>query len=198
MDPSKWTIKLFHDPTGTVIANTVIDADSQILKPTGDNVNNTAAANRRAENIQYVSVSIQVDLSSVTKDQDNKLDLSTVIKLPMENKIIKDGHGNDIVVHTFQGKDDIRTYTVDEWAVIMELAGQSREACSLKAAAFGNTQVVLETVKTEAEFKERVVENCMSWIKHQIFDFLCPGLAFCPEQALQSTYQAVLFRQQWQ
>ena len=64
---------------------------------------------------------------------------------------------------------------------------------SLKAAAFGYIHAVLETVKTEAEFKERVVENCMSWIKQQIFDFLCPGLAFRPEQALQSIKQCFLY-----
>ena len=129
VDPSKWTIKSFQDPTGTVIANTMMDTDPHILKPTGDDTNNTAPANCRAANIQYVSVSIQVDISSVNEDQDNKLELSTVIKLPMENKTIKDGLGNDIVVHTFQGKDDIRTYTVNEWAAIMELTGQSKEAC---------------------------------------------------------------------
>ena len=120
VDPSKWTIKSFHDPTGTVVANTVTDADPQILKPTGDDQNNTAAANRRVANIQYVSFFIQVDLSSVTEDQDNKVELSTVIKLPMENKTIKDGHGNDIIVHTFQGNEDIRTYTVDLGITLLE------------------------------------------------------------------------------
>ena len=44
VDSSKWTIKSLHDPTGTIIANTVTDADSQILKPTGDDQNNTVAA----------------------------------------------------------------------------------------------------------------------------------------------------------
>ena len=76
-----------------------------------------------------------------------------------------------------------------EWAAIMQQTGQSKEACSLKAAVFGYTQAVLETDKTEEEFKERVVENCMSWIKQQIFDFMCPNLAFQPEQALQTIQQ---------
>ena len=108
----------------------------------------------------------------------------------MENKIIKNGTGNDIVVNTFQGNDDIRTYTVDEWAVVMERTSQPKEACSLKAAAFGYTQAVLETVKTEAEFKERVVKNCMSFLKQQLFDFMCPNLAYRPEQALQTIHNA--------
>ena len=120
VDPSKWTIRTFHKPTGSVIADTVTDADPQVLKPTDEDQNNTAAANRRAAYIQYVSVSIQVDLSSVTEDQDNKLELNTVIKLPMENKTIKDGNGNDVVVHTFQGNDDILTYTVEQWDMIRE------------------------------------------------------------------------------
>ena len=114
VDPSRWTIKSFHDPTGTLVANIVTDVDPQILKPTGHDTNNTAAANRRVANIQYASISVQVDLSSVTEDHDNKVELNTVIKLPMENRTIKDGHGNDVVVHTFQGNDDIRTYTVDD------------------------------------------------------------------------------------
>ena len=118
------------DPSKIVIANAVTDADPQILKPTGDNQNNTVAVNRRTANIQYVSVYIQVDLSSVTKDQDNKLELNTASKLPMENKTIKDGNGNDIVVHTFQGNDEILTYTVEKWSVIRESTGQSKEACS--------------------------------------------------------------------
>ena len=101
VEPIRWTIKSFHDPTGTVVANTVTDPNPQVLKPTGDDTNNTAAANRRVADIQYVFISIQVDLSSVTGDQDNKVELNTVMKLPMENKTIKDGHGNDIGVHTF-------------------------------------------------------------------------------------------------
>ena len=120
VDPSKWAIKSFNDPTGTVVVNTVTDSDPQILKPTGDDTNNTAAAKCRVGNVQYVSISIQVDLSSVTEDQDNKVELSTVIKLPMENKTIKDGHGNDIIVHTFQGNEDIRTYTVDLGITLLE------------------------------------------------------------------------------
>ena len=75
VDPSKWAIKSFHDPTDTVVANTVTGANPQVLKPTGDSTNNTAAANRRVVNIQYVLISIQVDLSSVTEDQDNKVEI---------------------------------------------------------------------------------------------------------------------------
>ena len=100
------------------------------------------------------------------------------MKLPMENKTIKNGTGNDIVVNTFQGNDDIRTYTVDEWAAVMERTGQTKEACSLKAAPFGYTQAVIETIKTEAEFKERVAENCM--------------------RTSLADHQAMLFGQQWQ
>ena len=60
-DPLMWTIKLFHDPTGAVIANIASTANPQVLKPTGDMDNNTSNANRRAANVAYVSVSIQVD-----------------------------------------------------------------------------------------------------------------------------------------
>ena len=42
VNPSKWEIKSFHDPTGTVVANTGTVADPQVLKPTGDDTNNTA------------------------------------------------------------------------------------------------------------------------------------------------------------
>ena len=58
LDPSKWTICRFHDSTGRVIPDTVSNADVQVLKPTGDDTNNTAAANCRAADIQYVSISL--------------------------------------------------------------------------------------------------------------------------------------------
>ena len=86
----------------------------------------------------------------------------------MENKVIKDGSGNDITVHTFQGNDDIRTYTVEEWVAIRARTSQPTEACSLKPAPFSHTQAVLENVKTEAEFRERIVDNCMPWIKQEL------------------------------
>ena len=41
----------------------------------------------------------------------NKFDLNSVIKILMEDKTIKDGAGTTKVVHAFQGKDDIRTYS---------------------------------------------------------------------------------------
>ena len=45
----------------------------------------TAAANRRVADIQYASVTLQVDLSSVTDNQEDKLELNTLAKLPMKN-----------------------------------------------------------------------------------------------------------------
>ena len=64
----------------------------------------------------------------------------------------------------------------------------------MKAADFGYTytQAVPETVKAGAEFRERVVDNCMPWLKQQVFDIICPGLAYHPEQALQTTKQVFL------
>ena len=69
VDPIKWTISSFHDPTSTALANTVLSTNPQVLKPMDDDENNTAASNRRVANIQYVSISIQVDFSSVTGEQ---------------------------------------------------------------------------------------------------------------------------------
>ena len=163
VDPSKWTIRTFHDPTGQVFVNTVSDADPQMLKPTGDDQNNTAAANCRAADVQYVSVSIQVDFSSMTEDRDDKVELNTVVKLPMENKTIKDGNGNDIVVYTFQGNNDIH---ITPW---------NNEPQPGRPAAFGYTQAILESVKTDAEFRESVVEGCMAWLTQQLFDFYAQG-----------------------
>ena len=61
LDPSKWMVCTFHDSTGRVVPDTVSNADGQILKPTGDDTNNTGAANRCAADIQYVSISLQVN-----------------------------------------------------------------------------------------------------------------------------------------
>ena len=148
-DPLKWTIKSFHDSTGAVIANTASTANPQVLKPMGDIDNNTANTNRRAANIASVSVSIQVDLSPVTGEQANKVELNTVMKLSMENKTVRDGAGNTITVHTFQGNDDIQTYTVEEWAAIRARTGQPLKGCSLKPAPFGQTHAVLEHATAE-------------------------------------------------
>ena len=54
VDPSKWEIKSFHGPTGTVVANTVRITNPQVYKPMCDDTNNTAVANHHGANIQYV------------------------------------------------------------------------------------------------------------------------------------------------
>lgn len=85
MSPSRWNVRSFHRLTGRGIADTVTTAGPQILKTIGNVFTNTAVADRCAVDIQYVSVSFQVDLTSVTGDQKDKYDLNMVIKLPMEN-----------------------------------------------------------------------------------------------------------------
>ena len=86
---------------------------------------------------------------------------------------------------------------MEEWAAIRARTSQPLEACSPKPAPFGQTHTVLEHVTTEAEFKDKILDNCMPWIKQQLFEILCPLLAYCPEQALKSVTQNYT-GQQWQ
>ena len=59
-------------------------ADPQILKGADSATTNTTAADRRAADINYVSVSLQISLFPETKNQDDTFDLHTVIKLPID------------------------------------------------------------------------------------------------------------------
>ena len=78
-DPSKWEVITFHTSDGAVNRGTVTTADHQILKGAGSATTNTNNANRRVADIKFVKVKLTVDFSKLTKDEDNKYDLITII-----------------------------------------------------------------------------------------------------------------------
>ena len=98
----------------------------------------TAAANRRVADIQYASVTLQVDLSSVTDNQEDKLELNMVAKLPMKTRLSM--MGMSIILSSILSKG--RMISIEEWETIREVTKQAKAACSLKTAAFSNTQAI--------------------------------------------------------
>ena len=64
-NPDNWTVRSFHDNTGTALANTITAADSGILKTAGSLTVNTAIADLRPSNIMLpASVSTSTSASS--------------------------------------------------------------------------------------------------------------------------------------
>ena len=96
----------FHDEPGQVVADTTTAADPQILKATGDAATPTAAANRRAANIKYVTVETNIDFTQITEDNSSRFRMSTVIELPMTSAQINDNVADVITVTTYHDPAD--------------------------------------------------------------------------------------------
>ena len=96
----------FHDELGQVVANTTTAADPQTLKGTGDAVNLTAAANRCATNIKYVTVEVNIDFTQITEDNSSSFRVSTVVELPMTSRQINDDVAGIVNVTTYHGPSD--------------------------------------------------------------------------------------------
>ena len=64
-DPARFTILSFHDRSGAVNLDSLTNPNSQILKPTGNELLATAANARRPENIKFVTYEVAFDFSSL-------------------------------------------------------------------------------------------------------------------------------------
>ena len=95
--------------------DTTTAADPQILKAAGDAATPTAAANRRAVNIKYVTVETNIDFTQTTEDNLSRFRVSTVIELPMTSAQINDNLAGVITVVTYHGQVDLRTLSADEF-----------------------------------------------------------------------------------
>ena len=114
-DPSNWRVLSFHDRSGRLLSTSTKADDNQVLLPVGDENNNLAANARRQENIGFVNVAVMINLSKVTGKASSIYTLDTFVQLPASYKKVKNSNGNEVTVHTFIGKDDIRKYTAEEF-----------------------------------------------------------------------------------
>ena len=65
--PAEFQVLTFHNAAGEALPATVTDADPQILKGTGDMVTATEAADRREQNIKFVTIQTQSTFPSSSR-----------------------------------------------------------------------------------------------------------------------------------
>ena len=85
-------------------------ADTHILKPLGDLVTKFTGYARCQEHIHFANVRVYVNFQPITGSYE-VYSIYTFTKLPNGKKTIHNANGNTVVVNTFLGNDDIRTYT---------------------------------------------------------------------------------------
>ena len=179
----------FHDELVQVVADTTTAADPQILKATGDAANPTAAANRRAANIKYVTVEANIYFTQITEDNSIRFRVSTVIELPMTSRQINDNVAGVINVTTYHGPADIRMMSAEDFEdEILNVTGQ-RGAAALVAPAFGAGVATLDTETKADELHELVVGSCLGWLQNNVFKTICPNIAYRPSMTLDNVKQ---------
>ena len=191
MDPTKWKIVAFLDSTGRRLTNSTLATDHQVLKPVGDAATNLAANARRENNIKYVHIETTIDLSDLTKNEKSKYEVTSIIALPMSDKTVKDGHGTDIVAHTFLGNDDLRTYDAPDFQREIILETRQLGAATLKLPGLGMTNAVFDEETEDEAIKERILEGEFNYLRDKIFETSCPGSAYRPESILDDVTQIV-------
>ena len=88
----------------------VTAADPQILKPLGYLVTNLAGVARRQENIQFANVIVSFNFQPIN-GSDEVYSIDTFTKLPNGQETVHNSNGNPVVMNTFLGNDDLKTYT---------------------------------------------------------------------------------------
>ena len=172
-----------------MVNNTTTTVDPQILKGTGGMDTATAAADRRAANIKFVTIETTIDFTIVIGDDNSKFKVSTVIELPMTSKQVNDTASGAIEVAAFQGKADIRTYSSDDFQDhIINVMGQTG-AAKLVAPAFGASMATLDNESKADELHELVVGKCFGYLSQQLFKTVCANLAYRPAQTLDNVKQ---------
>ena len=187
--PSNWTVRAFQGKDGRRLNSSVTDADPQILMPAGDDQTNLGANARRENNIGFVHVSAKVDLSNITGRANSLYSFDTFIQLPTGNKTVKNSNGNDVVVRTFLGKADIRTYTAEEFQTeVLDLTRQCKPA-TLSVPSYGTSVATMDYNRKEERFREEIVEGEWTWLQNQLWRACCPGVAYRPSSALTQVKQ---------
>ena len=188
-DPKNWKVLSFHNQAGVRIIRSTVADRPQVLLPVGDHDANWAAVARREQDITFVQVRASIDLSIVTSTASSKYTIDTFIELPKGDKLILDGGGNYVTVHTFLGPDDIRLYTADAVQTEILMLTRQTKPASLTAATFGMTSASLDSSKKDELFREDLIESNFSWLEDELFKTCCPGVAYRPSSALNQVKQ---------
>ena len=178
-----------YDETGQVVADTTTTADPQILKATGDAATSTAAANRRAANIKYVTIETNIDFTQITEDNSSMFRVSTVIELPVTSAQINDDIAGIITVVTYHGKADLRTLSAVEFEDQILNVRDQKGATALVAPAFGAGVATLDTETKVDELHKPVVGSCRGCLQNNIFKTICPNIAYRPSMTLDNVKQ---------
>jgi hypothetical protein len=92
-DPSKWTVLSFHNQAGVRLTRSTVAANTQLLLPVGDHDTPWAAVARREQDVTFVQVRADIDLSAITSLASSKYTIDTFLELPKGDKLILDGGG---------------------------------------------------------------------------------------------------------
>ena len=80
-DPENWTVRSFHDNTGTALVGATTTADSTILKTAGSGMTSTTLGDLRPADVMFPCVRVNFDSSHLNRCGVN-LSLDTFIRLP--------------------------------------------------------------------------------------------------------------------
>ena len=182
-NPANWQVIYFHNRAGTILELSVTSSDPQILKPLGDLVTNLSGAARRQEHIHFANVRVSVNFLPITGSDELYL-IDTFTELPNGQETVHNSNGNPVVVNTFLGNDDIRTYTKAQFQPdVLEITRQKLPS-DLVGAQFGLNAATLDVSRKDAFFCEIILEAEFCFIENQLFTTFCPGISYCPSSVI--------------
>ena len=162
----------------------------RILKPLGDLVTNLAGAARRQEHIHIANVRVSVNFQSIS-GSDELYSIDTFTELPNGQETVHNANVNPVVVNTFLGNDNIRTYTKAQFqAGVLDIKCQKLPA-NLAGSQFGLNAATLDVSRKDALFREIILEAELCFIENQLFTTVCPGISYCPYSVINRVKQVI-------
>ena len=142
-DPSKWTVRTFHDNTGTILVNAVTAAVNTILWTAGSPTVNTTLADLRPANLMFAFVCVDFNFNHLTNYTDISF-LDTFIQLPQSTHTVLNGTEGNNILTSFLGRNDITSYSKDKFCtLILGIMGQLLPA-DLAIPQFGQPDASLD------------------------------------------------------
>ena len=100
-------------------------------------------------------------------------------------------NGNPVVVNTFLGNDDLRTYTKAQFqSDVLDIMRQKLSA-DLSGAQFGLNAGTLDISRKDALFREIIIEAEFCFIENQLFTNVCPGISYRPSSVINRVKQVI-------
>ena len=111
---------------------------------------------------------------------DELYSIDTFTKLPNGQETVHNANRNPVVMNTFLGNDDLRTYTKSQFqADILDIMHQKIPS-DLAGAQFGLNAVTLDFSRKDAFFCEIILEAEFRFIENQFFTTVCLGISNRP------------------